>query len=91
MYRKIIWLLFFDLIAGACLVQVFTQFLGDVVLPVAGPGIGLLDRSPGVGPQSLGERPLLIGEGEVHAVGHPPVVGGVPRVDGIPVLENLVS
>lgn len=91
MYRKIIWLLFFDLIAGTCLVQVFTQFLGDVVLPVAGPGIGLLDRSPGVSPQSLGERPLLIGEGEVHAVGHPPVVGGVPRVDGIPVLENLVS
>lgn len=91
MYGKIIWLLFFDLIAGACLVQVFTQFLGDVVLPVAGPGIGLLDRSPGVSPQSLGERPLLIGEGEVHAVGHPPVVGGVPRVDGIPVLENLVS
>lgn len=91
MYRKIIWLLFFDLIAGACLVQVFTQFLGDVVLPVAGPGIGLLDCSPGVGPQSLGERPLLIGEGEVHAVGHPPVVGGVPRVDGIPVLENLLS
>lgn len=90
MYRKIIWLLFFDLIAGACLVQVFTQFLGDVVLPVSGPGIGLLDCSPGVGPQSLGERPLLIGEGEVHAVGHPPVVGGVPRVDGIPVLENLV-